>query len=59
MDFSNDNFEPYERGRRDFAAGVPRECNPYDEAYYGTTFWESWLDGWDAASDQSPKLNQP
>jgi hypothetical protein len=56
---ANDNFEPYERGRRDFEANVPRECNPYDYADYGTTFWEAWFEGWDDASNERPKMNQP
>jgi hypothetical protein len=56
---ANDDFEPYARGRQDFAADVPRECNPYDKGHYGTTFWEAWFEGWDDARDESSKMNQP
>ena len=46
---ANDN-DSYQRGREDYAKGIVREHNPYDEAFYGTTFWEEWFDGWDDAN---------
>jgi hypothetical protein len=48
----NDNEpDPYFRGIEDFAGGVPRHMNPFDETDYGTTLWESWFDGWDDANE--------
>ena len=45
------DMEPYLRGRRDHALGIPRCQNPYedDPDTYGTTAWESWFEGWDDA----------
>jgi len=47
---ANDN-EPYLRGCQAFEAGMQRHENPYEDDYYGTTFWEAWFDGWDDAND--------
>ncbi len=55
---ANDN-EPYERGRLDYAKGILRERNPYDEGFYGTTFWEAWFDGWDDARDETEVIHKP
>jgi hypothetical protein len=50
---TTDDPDPYLRGIADHAAGVPRHKNPYedDPETYGSTYWESWFEGWDAAED--------
>jgi hypothetical protein len=54
---TNDN-EPYLRGRSDYAQDIPRYQNPYEDStdYYGTTFWEAWLEGWDDADLEKMSL---
>ena len=49
-----DDEEPYLRGRADYARGVPCDQNPYgsDPETYGTTYWESWFEGWDDAKEE-------
>lgn len=46
--------EPYFKGRADFARGLLRPQNPYenDPDTYATTYWESWFDGWDDAHNE-------
>ena len=50
---TNDN-DPYLLGRSDYERGLDRDMNPYEDAgeYYGTTFWESWFEGWDDAKEE-------
>jgi len=57
----NDNFEePYENGIEAYKRGVPRCHNPYEDnpELYGTTFWESWFDGWDDAEEEAKSHNE-
>lgn len=57
MTEANDN-DPYLRGMSDWKSGVPRQDNPYDDAFYGTTFWEAWFDGWDDAEAENKNFFQ-
>lgn len=52
---ANDN-DPYLRGRREFEEGAPRNCNPYGADFYGTTYWEAWLEGWDDAQEDRDRV---
>ena len=45
-------IEPYVRGKNDYARGLSRVDNPYEDEMYGTTEWESWFEGWDAAETE-------
>jgi hypothetical protein len=58
MAIQADNDEPYLRGRADYARDLMRYQNPYEDTPepYGTTYWESWFDGWDDAHEESKEI---
>jgi hypothetical protein len=58
MNETNDN-DPHMRGRLDYTNSVLREQNPYDDAFYGTTFWEAWFEGWDDARTETEAIHKP
>lgn len=48
--FEGEQTPPYWQGHRDYQDGVSRLDNLYDP---GTTAWDLWFEGWEAASEEA------